>query len=272
MAMISSDMFQEAQPSQLSLFDLPPTQTAVEKIYFQEYRPISQLSSNSPIEFNIASQNGMEYIDMRRSQMYVKCRLRKTTTSDSSINCGPINNTLSALFTTCEVTVQNKQISSTAGHYPYKAFIQCLLRYGKDAKKSQLTTQLWFKDSAGNYDDPDAENGLNLGLYERSRYFTKGRKVDLQGPIYHDLFGLDRYIINQVGLTVKFYRSKPEFYLMSNDSSASYAIEIEEMVIKLCKVQCNPETELIREMFCYKRKNHVKKDGNMNMTPKAQGH
>lgn len=43
----------EAQPSQLSVFEVPPTQTAVEKIYFQEYRPISQLSSNSPIEFSI---------------------------------------------------------------------------------------------------------------------------------------------------------------------------------------------------------------------------
>lgn len=67
----------EAQPSQLSVFEVPPTQTAVEKIYFQEYRPISQLSSNSPIEFSIGSQNAMEYIDMHRSQMFLKCKLKK---------------------------------------------------------------------------------------------------------------------------------------------------------------------------------------------------
>lgn len=34
----------KAKPSQLSVFEVPPAQTAVEKIYFQEYRPISQLS------------------------------------------------------------------------------------------------------------------------------------------------------------------------------------------------------------------------------------
>ncbi|KAK3106922.1 hypothetical protein FSP39_003053 [Pinctada imbricata] len=190
-------MFQEAQPSQLSLFHLPPTQTAVEKNYFQEYRPISQLSNNYPIEFNIASQNGMEYIDMRRSQMYVKCRLHKSEIS-SSDNVGPINLPLQALFSQVDVGVQNKQISSTAGHYPFKAYIQCLLRYNKEAKKSQLTSQLWIRDTAGSYDDADVQTGANIGLYERAKYFSKGRRVDLQGPIYHDLFGLDRYIINQV--------------------------------------------------------------------------
>ncbi|KAK3107342.1 hypothetical protein FSP39_012254 [Pinctada imbricata] len=181
----------------------------------------------------------MEYIDMRRSQMYVKCRLHKSEIS-SSDNVGLINLPLQALFSQVDVGVQNKQISSTAGHYPFKAYIQCLLRYNKEAKKSQLTSQLWIRDTAGSYDDADVQTGANIGLYERAKYFSKGRRVDLQGPIYHDLFGLDRYIINQVGLTLKFHRSKPEFYLMTNEVSTSYAIEIEELVIKICKVQLNP--------------------------------
>lgn len=229
----------EAQPSQLSLFEVPPTQTAVEKIYFQEYRPISQLSSSSPIEFNIGSQNAMEYIDMRRSQMYLKCKILK---ADSSLSeeVGPVNSLLQSLFTQVDVSIQNKQVSSTSGHYPYKAFIQCLLRYGPEAKKSQLSSQLWINDTPGYLDDANAQTGGNSGLYQRAQFFSGGKRVDLQGPIYHDLFCLDKYIINQVGLTIKFYRSKPDFYLMSTKSSESCSIEIEEMILKICKVQVNP--------------------------------
>lgn len=229
----------EAQPSQLSVFEVPPTQTAVEKIYFQEYRPISQLSSNSPIEFSIGSQNAMEYIDMHRSQMFLKCKLKKTEPSIPD-EVGPVNLTLQSLFSQVDVSIQNKQVSSTSGHYPYKAFIQCLLRYGSDAKRSQLSSQLWIKDTPGYLDDANAMSGPNSGLYQRTQFFSNGKRVDLQGPIYHDLFGLEKYVINQVGLTIKFYRSKPDFYLMSTHSSGGYFIEIEEMILKICKVQVNP--------------------------------
>lgn len=181
----------EAQPSQLSVFEVPPTQTAVEKIYFQEYRPISQLSSNSPIKFSIGSQNAMEYIDMHRSQMFLKCKLKKIEPSipDEVV---PVNLTLQSLFSQVDVSIESKQVSSTSGHYPYKAFIQCLLRYGSDAKRSQLSSQLWIKDTPGYLGDAKAKSGPNSGLYQRTQFFSNGKGEDLQGPIYHDLFGLEK--------------------------------------------------------------------------------
>jgi tagatose-1,6-bisphosphate aldolase non-catalytic subunit AgaZ/GatZ len=49
----------------------------------------------------------------------------------------------------------------------------------------------------------------------------------------------DRYILNSVGIAIKFYRSKPEFCLMSIDK-LDFRIEIEEMYLNICKVQVNP--------------------------------
>jgi hypothetical protein len=66
MVPLSTDGFQEAQPSGIDLFSLPPKITCVEKIYYDEQRPTSQLSGNSPIEFIIAAQNSLEYIDLKR--------------------------------------------------------------------------------------------------------------------------------------------------------------------------------------------------------------
>lgn len=75
MSILSSESFREALPSQLSLFDLPPTQTAVENIYFQDVRPISQISDSSSIEFQLSAQNGMDYIDLKRSKPFVKLKV-----------------------------------------------------------------------------------------------------------------------------------------------------------------------------------------------------
>lgn len=87
-----------------------------------------------------------------------------------------------------------------------------MLKYGADAKESQLTSQLWLKDVSGSLSDADVQGGGNTALYERARHFELSNLVDLQGPIYHDLFQMDRYILNQVGVSVRFYRAKPEYY------------------------------------------------------------
>jgi hypothetical protein len=53
--------------------------------------------------------------------------------------------------------------------------IQNMLSYGTDAKKSQLTSQLYFKDKTGHYDDNDVKNGANTSLYTRSFYFGQSQ-------------------------------------------------------------------------------------------------
>ena len=68
MAALTNKGFQEAPPSGLHLFSLAPTLTSVERIYYDEQRSTSQLSGNASIEFNIAAQNSLEYIDIKRSR------------------------------------------------------------------------------------------------------------------------------------------------------------------------------------------------------------
>lgn len=55
---------------------------------------------------------------------------------------GPVNHFLQSLFGQVDVTMQNKFVTSTTTHHPYKATIQTLLPYGTDAKIYQLTSQL----------------------------------------------------------------------------------------------------------------------------------
>ena len=120
MAALTTEGFQAAQPSGLDLFSLPPTMTCVERIYYDEQRSTSQLTGNAPIEFVIAAQNSLEYIDLKRSRLYVKARIKHADEHNLKATeyVGPVNNFLHSMFSQVDVTVQNKLVTSTTTHYP----------------------------------------------------------------------------------------------------------------------------------------------------------
>ncbi|KAK3107460.1 hypothetical protein FSP39_015061 [Pinctada imbricata] len=144
------------------------------------------------------------------------------------------------MFSQVDVLIQGRTVTSANGHYPYKAIIQTLLGYGEDAKSSQLTLQMWEKDTPGHMDDNDVNGGQNNGLYKRAESFAESKTVEMIGPIANDIFKIDKYILNQVGISVKFYKSKPQFCLMTNELGPDYDVVIEDMALQICKVQINP--------------------------------
>ncbi|CAG2241901.1 unnamed protein product [Mytilus edulis] len=222
-------------------FSLPPSQTAIEKVYYQEVRSTSHINGSAPIEFIITGQNGMEFLDLKRSKLYIKVKIVQSDgkmLDATTLKVSPVNLPFYSMFDQVDVTMQGKLITSTTNHYPYKAMIQTLLSYGSGAKTSQLTSLMWSKDTPGYMDDYDVENTSNAGLARRAQFFEKSMSVDMEGPILHDLFQLDRYLINQVAVGVKLYRTRPEFCLMSNETG--YEVVIEDIVLKACKVQVNP--------------------------------
>ena len=241
MSVLNKEEFKEGMPSQLSLFTLPPYQTAINEVYFHEIRPMSQLAGDGPIEFRINSQNSIDYIDLANSQLYVKLKVRKTDGSDlaGTDKVGPVNLFLQSLFSTTEVTLQNKA-TITCNYNPYKAMIKTLLDYGQDAKSTQLSTQLFIKDDNDHPEDNDPAGG-NQGLYHRAKYIAESKTLDLQGPIFHDLFSLSsRYLINQVDVKLKLYRSSPAFCLCSPDASPAYCIDILDIYLLAKKIRVNP--------------------------------
>ncbi|KAJ8321153.1 hypothetical protein KUTeg_001278 [Tegillarca granosa] len=62
----------------------------------------------------------------------------------------------------------------------------------------------------------------------------------MSGPIFHDVFNLEMYLLNQVDLQLRLYRSKPSFCLMSGETSPDYEIVIEDIVLEACKIKVNP--------------------------------
>lgn len=239
MSVFNEEEFKEGLVSELELFDLPGTQTSVNEIYNEEIRPLAAVSGDGPYEFRINGQHSTDYLDLKNCQLYVRLKVQKADGSDLTTEpVGPANLFLQSLFASTEVTLQNK--ASISNNYnPYRAYIHTLLNYGQDALTSQVQTQGWFMDDS---DSPGVSDpaGTNNGLFERTKWINTSKTLDLQGPIFHDLFSMERYLLNQVDVKLKVYRSPASFALLAKDASTLFKINIEDIYVLARKIRVNP--------------------------------
>ncbi|CAG2223460.1 unnamed protein product [Mytilus edulis] len=171
-----------AQPSELQIFEIPPYQVGVESITYEECRPVSQITAYNPIEFDLCANNGMDYIDLKRSKLYVKLKVKKANGEDlqDGDTVGPVNLFLQSLWSQLDVYIQGQMVTSSNTYYPYKCMMKTLLQYGQDAKSTQLSSSLYLKDRYGHMD----EISTNTGLYERRKFISNSKTLEMEGPIF----------------------------------------------------------------------------------------
>lgn len=241
MAFLSGDNKDIAQPMALSLFSPPTNQVAVEKVYFTEARPISSIGvSDTPIEI-VVSGSGAEYIDLKRSKLYVKARILKadgTALADTE-KTGIVNLPLQSMFSQMDVYLNNKLVSFNTNNYPWKAYLKTVLFCGKDELDSQKQSELFYKDE-GTMNDANAYNGANAGLVLRYSYTQKSIIFELEANLMEDIFDIDKYLINGVDIYIKLFRSSTPFVIMSAEDSPAYKLELLDVVYKVAKVRIDP--------------------------------
>lgn len=238
----------ECSKSELDLFSVPPTQTGLESGRFVDYHPISNIRDDGPIEFSVSGA-GTEYMDLARTQLYVKAKVTKAdgTDLDPDTKVGSTNLLLNALFVQVDVSLNGKLVSSATNTNPYRAILETLLSYGPAAKSSQLTSALFYKDRAGYLDETDptkADKDANIGLKARYNHTKESQSVEMIGRIHEDIFNIDRLMINGVDLRIKFTRSKNAFCLLSPVTDAAFKVVIEDMTLFIRKEKVSPSVML----------------------------
>jgi len=131
-----------------------------------EYHPLTTVTNGSPIEFDI-SASGEDYIDFANTLLYVKTKITAANGTDLADDAavGPVNLFLHSLFSQVDISLNGTLITASTITCPYRAMMETLLSYGEDAKRSQLTSSLIYKDQAGRMDSVDfADGAANKGL------------------------------------------------------------------------------------------------------------
>ena len=116
--------------------------------------------------------SGSQYLDLQRSRLHVKAKIVKEDGSklEEADVVTPVNLWMQSLFNQVDVYFQQKLVSSSGTNYAYKAYMDVLLNFSEDAETSQMQTQLFYKDSAGAFDQTKTnEIPLNQGLILRQK-------------------------------------------------------------------------------------------------------
>ncbi|CAB4000450.1 uncharacterized protein F54H12.2-like [Paramuricea clavata] len=230
--------------SELDLFSVPPTQVVKEKGFWEDVDPITSISSSDTIEFLCAANSGV-YTDLASSYLYVKAKI--TTAAGGKVGAdfqvGPSNLWMHALFSQVEVFLNNKLVTPSNTAYSYRAYIETILNFSKDAKDSHLTSALLYKDKAGKMDavNPLAQDAhVNTGFKQRHAYTRESKSVAMEGRLHSDLFAQYCYILGAVPIKIKLVRSRDPFCLVSSAEDPNFKVVIEECLFRVRRVNVAP--------------------------------
>ncbi|CAH3025314.1 unnamed protein product, partial [Porites evermanni] len=173
-------------------FTIPATQTSISKGQWIEYHPISNITDSGPIEFFV-SGTGDEYLDLARTQLFVKAKITKAngTAIDADTQVGPVNLFLHSLFSQVDITLGKMDVANPVA----------------------------------------ADDAANKGLKVRYDFTKESHIVDMMGPIRSDIFFQDRLMLDGVSLRIKLNRAKNSFCLMSSAAAPTFKVVITEAIL-----------------------------------------
>jgi len=156
---------------------------------------------------------------MSNVMLYVRATIVRNNNGDprADSTSAPVNLLLHSMFSQVDVSLNGTLISSSTNTYPYRSMLETLLSFGEDAKKSQLSAELFYKDDAGNMEETivaaAGNRTPNYGLQKRRALITQSKEFDMMGRIHSDICQ-QKYLLSQVDIKIKLIRSNDNFCLI----------------------------------------------------------
>ena len=113
-------------------------------------------------------------------------------------NIAPVSNWLYSLWSQVDLSLNNTLVTQSNNTYPHRTYIESLLSFGKEAKESQLLSNLWIKDTAEAFDTNGAGN---VGFTKRKASAAGSHEIDMFGKLHLDMCFQNRYLLN--GIEIK---------------------------------------------------------------------
>ena len=225
----------------LDLFSLPPTQTAVQDGLWVEYHPLATLAPGAPIEFSVSGATA-DYIDLSNTYLHVIANVLRHdgTAAPAAAAVAPVNYWMHSLFSQVDVLLNDVLVTPSENTYPYRAYIESTLNYGREAKATHLTAALYYQDTPEQLDSLDPDE--NEGFRARQELVAQGRGVDMMGRLHCDVFHQERYLLNGVDVKIRLIPSKNTFNLMSAADAFKSTITHASLFVR--KVRLNPAVTL----------------------------
>jgi hypothetical protein len=234
--------------NELALFQEPVIDTSDLGREWVTYRPINPFFDGAAIEFNIPALS-TQYLDLKRMKLRVKINITRgdgtpmESTLDSSKDghkpdiVGIVNAPLHSLFSQVDISLQQRSLSQLGPNYPYKAYLDLLL--GTEDEQ-ELYSQTFVKDDDFIKWGDLATMGTSTGVVERTKALLDGKTTDLISGLKLDICQQDRLILNGVPVNLKFWPTKHEFRLLTDDIDKQFKLNIVDISLEVAVANISP--------------------------------
>jgi len=227
----------ELTASNLDIFSVPVTENVLRSGFTVELNPINALADSGPFEFQLARDpDHYTYLPLTRLQGTV--RIVKAADSSDLTDADTVsicNLFPHSLFKQIEIEVEGKQVNDiSTSTYPIKAFIETVLTYGQDAKKTHLTLDGWEADEVG------SENKYteNDGWVKRKKRII-GKNYHFSMILHADFIQMERFLIPNTNINIKLIRNSDDYSMMSATSIAK--VEFKSLRLSVHKIRIADE-------------------------------
>ena len=251
-------------------FGQPPIDLSVKRIYYDEIYPTVPIEKTSK-QFTFHSPPSSHFTQLSETKLELSIKITRPNGQDlpamsqpaganQFLGVGTINNVISSIFKDCEIKLNNQSISPLNQLYPHLSYIQSLLCYQSDARKSRLAVRGFFKDSSPRVTDCFSPAS---GYAKRAAYTDQSHIYDVEGPICHGMFQQQKPLLPMTDLSIQFFIAEPEFFLKTVIENQNFKFEIlsAKLILKRLEIADDIhlafENRLQREPMTYPI-NHIK--------------
>ena len=228
MAQLIDSMSLPGTKSELDLFQIPPTQIAIEKSQWKEIQLQNACTNEGPYEFHISSDPQM--LQLSKNYLFMELRIKKADDTNivAADNVGPINLIGKTFIKQVKLTLNGKEVFDSGDKYAYRAFLETELSYDEPAKNTQLQAAVYIKDQPGGANS-SIDDDANAGLIARRAVFVGSVWVQVMAPIHCDMFAQNRLLVNHIDLRLTLYRNSDAFCMLTGTANAAFKIEVNTM-------------------------------------------
>jgi hypothetical protein len=220
---------------QLELWGIPPTQISIEKDVETEYRPSSVIDITQTFDYKILSARD-EYINISEMYLYIQGRVRLRK-NEGAITKGdwdsviPAQYFLHSLFEQVDIIIGDKNVTMSPQTYAHRAYIEALLGFSDDIKKSYLSCALWGSSKM--------RNEIIRPEVNKEEKAEFGVLFELWGRLHLDLAFQNRLILGGSEITVRLHPNKPSFYFQAG-SGINPTLDLKEATLHVHKSKVTP--------------------------------
>ena len=195
--------------------------------------------SSGPFEI-VCPASASEFTALPLTRLHGVCQiLNKDGSLVENENFSVCNLFAHSIFSQIDLEIDSQNLTVSDHLYPYKAYLETLLSYGNDAKKSHLTTSIFSQDTAYCYDETE---GLNIGYNTRKKVVQNSKLFDFCISPHIDFFQTPRYLLPGISFKLKLSRSKDAFSIISK-AGKEFIVKIHHLSLFVHRVQASESVQ-----------------------------